>query len=88
MATKNYDFALSSLDKNASYGGIIGRTFKDYNLLDNAILAYQKTMAKNKNANYSFQIAQIYGEKGDFKKMFESYIDLVDKNESYLNLIH
>ena len=87
LATKNYDFALNSLDKNASYGGIIGRTFKDYNLLDNAILAYQKTMAKNKNANYSFQIAQIYGEKGDYKKMFESYIDLVDKNDRYFSLV-
>ena len=83
----NYELALNSIDKNASYGGIIGRTFKDYNLLDNAILAFQKSMAKNKNANYSFQIAQIYGEKGNFKKMFESYIDLVDKNEHYLNLV-
>ena len=87
LAKTNYDIALNSIDKNASYGGIIGRVFKDYSLLDNAILAYQKTMAKNENANYSFQIAQIYGEKGDFKKMFESYIDLVDKNSNYYNLV-
>ncbi|PWG05859.1 tetratricopeptide repeat protein [Polaribacter aquimarinus] len=87
LAKTNYDIALNSIDKNASYGGIIGRVFKDYNLLDNAILAYKKTMAKNENANYSFQIAQIYGEKGDFKKMFESYIDLVDKNINYYNLV-
>ena len=87
LAKINYDIALNSIDKNASYGGIIGRVFKDYNLLDHAILAYKKTMAKNENANYSFQIAQIYGEKGDFKKMFESYIDLVDKNINYYSLV-
>ena len=87
LAKSNYQLALNSLDKNASYGGITGRIFKEYNLLDNAILAYQKVMAKNKNANYSFQIAQIYGEKGDFKKMFESYINLVDKSENYFNLV-
>ena len=87
LAKKNYEIALNSIDERPNYGGIIGRIFKDYNLLDNAVLAYQKTMAKNKNANYSFQIAQIYGEKGDFKKMFESYIDLVDKNISYYNLV-
>ncbi|WP_232457022.1 tetratricopeptide repeat protein [Polaribacter sp. SA4-12] len=87
LAEKNYNLALSSLDKRASYGGIISRVFKDYNLLDNAILAYEKVMAENKNANYSFQIAQIYGEKGDFKKMFESYINLVDKTENYLSLV-
>jgi tetratricopeptide (TPR) repeat protein len=82
-----YEIAINSIDKNDSYASIIGRLFKDYNLLDNAILAYQKAMDNNKNANYNFQIAQIYGEKGDFKQMFESYINLIDKNTSYLNLI-
>lgn len=86
LAKTNYNIALNSIDKNASYGGIIGRVFKDYNLLDQAILAFEKTMAKNENTNYSFQIAQIYGEKGDLKKMFESYINLVDKNIDYYNL--
>lgn len=82
-----YEKAINSLDKNESYAGIIGRLFKEYNLLDYAILSYEKAMEKNDNANYNFQIAQIYGEKGDFKKMFESYINLLDKNGSYLNLI-
>ena len=87
LAKLNYNLALNSLEKNAAYGGIIGRLFKDYNLLDYAILAYEKAMKKNKNANYNFPIAQIYGEKGDFKKMFESYINMVDKNENYFNTV-
>ncbi len=87
IAKTNYEKAIQSLDLNGAYGGIIGRLFKDYNLLDYAILAYKKAMESNENANYNFQIAQIYGEKGDFKLMFESYINLVDKNENYLNLI-
>ncbi|TXD50012.1 tetratricopeptide repeat protein [Polaribacter sp. IC073] len=86
-AQENYTLALNSLDKNPAYGGLIGRIFKDYNLLDDAILAYEKAMEVNKNANYNFQIAQIYGEKGNFKKMFESYIDLVDKNDQYFSLV-
>ena len=86
-AQENYTIALNSLEKNAAYGGIIGRLFKDYNSLDNAILAYEKAMEANKNANYNFQIAQIYGEKGDFKKMFEAYIDLADKNDQYFSLV-
>ena len=83
----NYEKALNSIDTNAVYGGIIAKLFKDYNSLDNAILAYEKTMQKNPNANYNFQIAQIYGEKGNFKQMFESYIDMIDKKESYLNAV-
>jgi tetratricopeptide (TPR) repeat protein len=86
-AQENYEFALNSLEKNAAYGGTVGRLFKEYNLLDNAILAYEKTMQLQKSANYNFKIAQIYGEKGNFKKMFESYIDLVDKNDGYFNLV-
>ncbi|WP_165731423.1 tetratricopeptide repeat protein [Polaribacter sp. 20A6] len=84
LAEKNYSIALNSIDTNSFYGGFIGRLFKDYNLLNHAILAYTKTMAKNKKADYNFRIAQIYGEKGDLKKMFEAYFNLVDKNiENY-----
>lgn len=87
LANENYLKAINSLDKNANYGSIIGRLFKNYSLLDYAILAYEKAMEKNSNANYNFQIAQIYGEKGEFKKMFESYIGLVDIQSNYLNLV-
>jgi tetratricopeptide (TPR) repeat protein len=87
LAQVNYDKAINSLEEFANYGGIIGRLFKDYNLLDYAILAYEKAMQKNPNVNYNFQIAQIYGEKGEYQKMFESYINLLDKNDSYLDLV-
>ena len=87
LAKENYDLALKSIDNYNSYAAIIGRAFKEYNLLDNAILSYEKAMSKNKNANYEIQIAEIYGEKGNFKKMFESYINLIDKNEQFLPLV-
>ena len=83
----NYKIALNSLNKSTIYAAVIGGLFKEYNLLDNAILAYEKAMQINKNANYIFQIAQIYGEKGNYKKMFESYIELVDSNDRYFNVI-
>ena len=82
-----YDKAINSIKTNNGMGGFIGRLFNDNALLDYAILAYQETMRYNPNANYQFQIAQIYGEKGAFEKMFTSYIDLIDKNEDYLNTV-
>ena len=87
LATQQYDKAIKSLETFPAYGGLMGRVFRDYNLLDYAIIAYEKAMEKNENANYNFQIAQIYGEKGEFQNMFESYINLVDKNTSYLNVV-
>ena len=82
-----YDKAINSIKTNTGMGGFIGRLFNDNALLNYAILAYQETMRYNPNANYQFQIAQIYGEKGEFEKMFTSYIDLIDKKEDYLNTV-
>ena len=44
-------------------------------------------MQLNPNSNYQFQIAQIFGEKGAFEKMFEAYINLVDSNERYIRSV-
>ena len=87
IATTYYEKAISSINKKSNYSGIIASLFKNYSLLDYAILAYEKAMANNPNANYNFQIAQIYGEKGNFEKMFQSYVDLIDKNPKNLNNI-
>ncbi len=81
-----YQKAIEKIKMKPNYAGIVGRLFKDFNLLDYAIETYTIAMEKNKNSNYNFQIAQIYGEKGEFEKMFQSYVDLVDKNDSYLDL--
>lgn len=84
LAKKEYDFAVDAITSNPSLGGIMGRMFQQNNLLDYAIEAYSKTMRLYKNASYEFQIAQIYGEKGEFEKMFDSYTQLIDKDENYL----
>lgn len=87
LAEIEFQKALKSIENNSPYATTIAQIFNDYNLLEYAILAYKKAMEKNPSSNFNFQIAQIYGEKGDYKKMFESYIDLLDKNERYLSLI-
>ncbi len=87
LANKEYATALRSIDLNPSMGGLVGRMFRQNNLLDNAVLAYTKTMELNPNARYQFQVAQIYGEQGEFAKMFDSYVDLVNSNESYVGTV-
>ncbi|WP_105046691.1 tetratricopeptide repeat protein [Polaribacter gangjinensis] len=86
-AKVQYEKAIQSIENNNPYTITIARAFSDYNLLDYAILAYEKAMKVNPTANFGFQIAQIYGEKGEYQKMFEAYIDLLDSNERYLNLV-
>jgi len=84
LAKREYAIAIKSIDSNPNLGGVMGRMFQENNLLDYAIESYYKSMKFNKNASYEFQIAQIYGEKGAFEKMFDSYLQLIDKNEDYL----
>ena len=82
-----YEKALVGVEMNPSLGGITGKMFRQNNLLDYAILAYEKTMELNPNSSYQFQVAQIYGEKGEFAQMFDAYINLVDRNESYIGTV-
>ena len=82
-----YRKALDYLNKKTNYGYSIGKTFQNNYLLDYALEAYKKTMAKNLKANYNLQIALIYGEKGETTKMFDTYLDMVEKDEKYTKTI-
>lgn len=85
QAEEQYQQAINSVNDNVGYASVTANLFREYNKLDFAISAYEAIMKKNPNANYGFQLAQIYGEQGDFEKMFESYVNLVDKNENFVN---
>ena len=84
LAKKEYDFAIKAIESNPGLGGIIGRMFQQNNLLDYALKAYSRALVFNKDASFEYQIAQIYGEKGAYQKMFDSCMELLDKDENYL----
>ena len=86
-ADLNYKKAINALEENKHYGYVIGRTFQNNHLLDYALKAYKITMLANPRANYNIQIAAIYGEKGDLENMFNTYLDMVEKNEKYSTTI-
>jgi len=79
-----YEKALKAIEYFPNLGYIVGRTFRDNNLLDYALKAYKKAMKLNKNANYNYQIAAIYGEKGEIESMFTTYLNLINLNENYV----
>lgn len=79
-----YNRALQEENISNSSAYLIGKTFQDNHLLDYAIITFKKAMELNPRANFNFQLAFIYGEKGDLENMFKSYLDLIDTNENYL----
>jgi len=78
-----YTKSLNYIRKNPNSGFVIGQAFKQNHLLDYALQSYQIAKELNPKINIEISVAQIYGEKGELKKMFNSYLDLINKNEKY-----
>ena len=78
-ARKAYNEAINVIDKNPNYAHTIGQRFESYSLLSEAETTYNKAIALNKNANFDFQLANIYGQQNKIEKMFNSYLKLIKK---------
>ncbi|QCX01387.1 hypothetical protein FGM00_15185 [Aggregatimonas sangjinii] len=72
-----YTKAQEQVRENPNYGYAIGERFQKYALLDHALNAYATAMELNPQLDFNFQMAAIYGEKGDIDKMYDSYLNLV-----------
>ena len=82
LAPPMYQKALDALDTNPNLGYSIGYRFQRYALLDEAIAAFTKALELKPELNYGFQLARVYGEKGNIQKMFDAYLDLIETGKS------
>ncbi|MDX5583313.1 MAG: tetratricopeptide repeat protein [Aureibaculum sp.] len=82
-----YEESLKSIENKPNSGYLIGHTFQKNNLLDYSLKAYKKAMELNPDLNYDAYIAFIYGEKGEIENMFNSYLNMIEKNESFYSTI-
>jgi tetratricopeptide (TPR) repeat protein len=78
-----YEKALRLVEENPYSGYLIGRAFQKNHLLDYALKAYKKAMELDPGINYDAYVAFIYGEKAEIENMFDAYLNMVEKNESY-----
>lgn len=83
-ANLNYNKAIASIDINPSNVFGVARGFQNHSLLDEAIMAYEKSMQLNPDYNFNLQLAQLYGEKGNIEKMFYGYINFAESNPASL----
>lgn len=82
-ANSNYEKALNSIENEPNSAYLIGKTFQESHLLNYALKAYKKGMVLNPNANYNFQIASIFAEKGEVQNLFDTYLNMVETNDDY-----
>lgn len=83
LATESYKKAIASLDENLNFAYTVGNTFQKYTLLEEAIATFEKAMSLSDKMDFNSQLAQIYGEQGKLEKMFNSYLNIIEKNLSY-----
>ncbi|WP_245615864.1 tetratricopeptide repeat protein [Flagellimonas lutaonensis] len=81
-AQEYYQKAIEKIEENPNFGYSIGSRFQKYALLDEAIQAFSRAMELKPDLNYDFQLARIYGEKGEIGKMFEYYLKLISEGKS------
>ncbi len=86
-ATPYYDLALQAIEDNPNTGYLIGITFKENHLLDYALKSYLRAMELNPQLNFGAYVAAIYGEKAEIEKMFDAYLNMIEKNESYFSTV-
>lgn len=82
-----YNQALLKIDENPIYGYYVAYSFETHALIDLAAKAYERSMELRPEANYHIQLARIYGEQGEIEKMFTSYVNFVEKNNSFANQV-
>ena len=87
QANVNYDKAISFVDTNPNYAFSVGKYFEDRSLLERAVTTYEKAMELKADLNFNSQLARIYGEQGNVEKMFESYLNFMEFNDTYVNRI-
>lgn len=83
LADSFYKEAIETLDSIPNLTYQIANRFERRNLLDQAIVAYEKGMAVNPKANFKVQLANLYGQQGKLDEMFEQYVDLIESNIAY-----
>jgi len=86
LALQNYQMAVDFVERSPNYIFNVGKALEKYNLLDYAVMAYEKVMIVNPRLDFNMQLARIYGEQGNHEKMFVKYVDLIEKNPSNKNI--
>lgn len=73
-AKKYYDQAIEKLKSSPNEVYMIANSFEKKALVDYALSAYQTALEVQPNFNFNFQMAVLYGQKGDTENMIEMFL--------------
>jgi tetratricopeptide (TPR) repeat protein len=73
-AKRYYEQALEKIKKEPNEVYLIANSFEKKTLIDYALQAYQTALSVQPNFNFNFQMAVLYGQKGDTENMIEMFL--------------
>ncbi len=82
-----FDGLKSVVAKNPNYAYSAGNELQRKGLPQEALTIYELAEKKQQSLNFDYQKAQLYGELGNIKKMYEMYVDLLERAPNYLSSI-
>jgi hypothetical protein len=86
-AKRKFEDVLKQLQKQPNQAYFYGKGLQDKGYPKMALTVYQEALSKNPRLNFDYQMAQLHGELGDIKKMFDKYINMVERTPGYLPTI-
>ena len=86
-ANKYYNQALDKIKKNANEAYGLAYTFERKALFDYALLAYKTAIETDSRLSFNFQMAMLYGQKGETDLMIETYLTEANQNPQNLPII-
>ncbi|MBP6557473.1 MAG: tetratricopeptide repeat protein [Flavobacterium sp.] len=86
-ANKYYDQAIDKIKKNVPEAYGIAYTFERKALFDYALLAYKTAIETDPKLSFNFQMAMLYGQKGETDLMIETYLLEAYQNPQNLPII-
>lgn len=84
IARSYYNQVIAGVEGNTMNPSRAARALQSHTLLEEAVQVYEAGMANNPDSNYSIQLAKLYGELGEVEKMYNSYLDLINRSANYM----
>lgn len=87
-ANKEYDRALKLMGTDQNSIRTVANAFQQANELDRALQAYERgAKSLPQGQSFAYEMAGLYGAKGDTPKMVSAYMDLLAVNEGYIQAV-
>lgn len=86
-AEKQYELALQEVKKEPNYAYQIGNAFEKKVLLDWALKVYETAQLGNPNLNFDYQVALIYGQKGNVELMTDKLLQFSFEKQDNTSLV-